>query len=240
MMIDDDRQNYDMRSTPESPGGGRSLHATGEGPILPGSDGTTNGEAHLNPTGRYVSDGFRKTGSRGQRMINIATWNVRTLYECGKLAQVKAEAERLSIDIMGMSETRWTGKGQFQTDGWTFYYSGGANHQRGVGFLVTPKIAKSVMKVEPINERVILMKINSKPKPINIIQVYFPTGELDEDIVLEVYSDLQKVLRKCPKNDRIVVMGDFNAKIGANTRHTACGMFGLGETNELTSGLARR
>ena len=129
MMIDDDRQNYDMRSTPESPGGGRSLHATGEGPILPGSDGTTNGEAHLNPTGRSVSDGFRKTGSRGQRMINIATWNVRTLYECGKLSQVKAEAERLSIDIMGMSETRWTGNGQFQTDGWTFYYSGGAHHQ---------------------------------------------------------------------------------------------------------------
>ena len=27
-------------------------------------------------------------------------------------------------------------------------------------------------------------------------------------------------------------MGDFNAKIGANTKHTACGMFGLGETNE--------
>ena len=88
------------------------------------------------------------------------------------------------------------------------------------------------MKVEPINERVILMKINSKPKPINTIQVYFPTSESDEDIVLEVYSDLQKVLRNCPKNDRMVVMGDFNAKIGANTRHTACGMFGLGETNE--------
>ena len=61
-------------------------------------------------------------------------------------------------------------------------------------------------------------------KPINIIQVYFPTSESDEDIVLEVYSDLQKVLRNCPKNDRIVVMGDFNAKIGANTKHTACGM----------------
>ena len=45
------------------------------------------------------------------------------------------------------------------------------------------------MKVEPINERVILMKINCKPKLINIIQVYFPTGEADEDIVLEVYFD---------------------------------------------------
>ena len=100
MMIDDDRRNNDMRSTPESPGGGRSVLTTGEGPILPGSDGTTNEEAHLNPNGRSVSDGFRKTGSRGQRRINIATWHVRTLYECGKLAQVKAEAERLSIDIV--------------------------------------------------------------------------------------------------------------------------------------------
>jgi len=38
------------------------------------------------------------TRNRGQRTINIATWNVRSLYECDKLAQVIAEAKRLSLD----------------------------------------------------------------------------------------------------------------------------------------------
>ena len=45
------------------------------------------------------------TRNRGQRTINIATWNVRSLYECDKLAQVIAEAKRLSLDWIGMSKS---------------------------------------------------------------------------------------------------------------------------------------
>ena len=54
----------------------------------------------------------------------IGTWNVRTLYSAGKLAQVLNEMKRYHVDIMGISEMRWTDCGKMESDGFTIYYSG--------------------------------------------------------------------------------------------------------------------
>lgn len=45
----------------------------------------------------------------------IATWNVRTLYQTGKLAQAVREMDRLKLDVLGVSETRWNGSGEVKT-----------------------------------------------------------------------------------------------------------------------------
>ena len=67
---------------------------------------------------------------------------------------------------------------------------------------------------------------------MTIIQVYMPTTEAEDEEVLSVYAMLQKVVDECPKKDRLVVMGDFNAQIGANRCHLSCGRFGVGEGND--------
>ena len=59
-----------------------------------------------------------------------------------------------------------------------------------------------------------------------------PTTETEDDEVFSIYAMLQKVVDECPKKDRLVVMGDFNAQIGANRQHMSCGKFGVGEGNE--------
>ncbi|XP_072046614.1 craniofacial development protein 2-like [Amphiura filiformis] len=127
--------------------------------------------------------------------------------DCGKLDQVRMEAERLSLDVIGLAETRWTSSGQVNTNGWMLYYVGDDNvHQRGVGFLVSPKTVKSVLKVQPISDRIIMIRLHAKPKPITIIQIYMPTPEADDEEILSIYAMLQKVVDEYPKKARLVVM----------------------------------
>ena len=166
-------------------------------------------------------------------MLNFATWNVRTLYGAGRLHQVQKEAERLQLDVVGLAEVRWMNSGMTKTENWNFYYVGDDDlHQRGVGFLVSPKVKKSVLKVEPVNDRLIMLRLNAKPRPITVIPMYMPTTNGDEAEVLEVYAEMQRIIDECHRKGRVVVMGDFNAQIGEGTLHSACGSFGYGRTND--------
>ena len=72
--------------------------------------------------------------------VRLATWNVNTLYQAGKYENLKKEMKRLNIDILGISEVRWTGSGTCEN----FVYSGGETHTKGVGVMMTEKVAKCV------------------------------------------------------------------------------------------------
>lgn len=88
------------------------------------------------------------------------------------------ELERLGSMVTGISETRWTGTGEFTTyKDYTVYYSGSdaGTGQKGVGFIVNPFVNKAVIGCTPFNERLISIRINSKPAPMTLIQVYAPT-----------------------------------------------------------------
>ena len=53
----------------------------------------------------------------------IETWNVRSMNQ-GKLEVVKQEVARVNVDILGISELRWTGMGEFNPDDHYIYYCG--------------------------------------------------------------------------------------------------------------------
>jgi len=75
----------------------------------------------------------------------IGTWNVQTLYCTGILAQVINEMKRYNLDVLGISEMRWTGSGKMYSDGISIFYSGGSKHERGVGIMLTSKTAQTVI-----------------------------------------------------------------------------------------------
>ena len=52
--------------------------------------------------------------------------------------------EKLKINILGRSEVRWKGAGETTTGKIKFYYSGGEEHERGVGILLDEEASKSV------------------------------------------------------------------------------------------------
>ena len=124
--------------------------ATGEEATSTTPASMENEGAGPNPIyGRPVNEDHGIAGGRRslnlRKEMRLATWNVRTLYQSGKLANVLHEMNRCNIDVFGLAETRWDGQGCFKTStDETFVYSGGSEHQRGVGIILSKK-AKACM-----------------------------------------------------------------------------------------------
>ena len=70
----------------------------------------------------------------------IGTWNVRSMNQ-GKLEVVKQEMARVNIDILGISELKWTGMGEFNSDDHYIYYCGQESLRRnGVALIVNKRV----------------------------------------------------------------------------------------------------
>ena len=112
-----------------------------------------------------------------------------------------------------MSEVRWTGNGEFVSDIFVMMYSGGDKHERGVGFLMTKDIRKSIIGCWTTSDRAIMIKIKCKPTDTNMIQVvHAPTSGSSEDLE-EFYETLDSVMKLCKNHEIKIVMGDLNAKV---------------------------
>ena len=171
--------------------------------------------------------------------LRIGTWNVRTMYEQGRCAQVVKEMKRYNLSILGVSEMRWNTFGSLRTaTGEFILYSGNPNeddqHVKGVGLILSRSAADSLLAWEPVSERVITARFASKCQNMSIIQVYAPTNDATEEEKESFYYQLQTVYDRTPRRDVIVVIGNFNAKIGNNNTgmETVMGQHGLGSMNE--------
>ena len=67
--------------------------------------------------------------------ISIGTWNIRTLNRRGKLENLKREMYRMSVNIMVLCETKWSGAGRMLSDNETIIFSKGEEHKRGVAMM---------------------------------------------------------------------------------------------------------
>src|ERR1700733_1041925 len=89
------------------------------------------------------------------------------------------------------------------------------------------------MGYDTISDRILSVRFQGKETNTTIIQVYAPTSAAKEEEHESFYSELQGKLDNVPKGDTMVIMGDFNAKVGrSNEKEPATGGFGLGERNE--------
>ena len=149
------------------------------------------------------------------KKYRIGSWNVRTLYQAGKLDNVLVEMKRMDLDILGVSEVRWTGNGAIDIEGYKFLYSGNEKtHERGVGILLNTKITRSLLGYWAFSDRIMLIKLRGHPFNISIVQVYAPTSSHSEEEIEQFYDELEQVLKEVKSFDYLVVMGDFNAKLG--------------------------
>ena len=70
----------------------------------------------------------------------IGTWNVRSINQ-GKLDVVKQEMVRININILGISELKWTGMTDFNSDDHYIYYCGQESHRRnGVALIINKRV----------------------------------------------------------------------------------------------------
>ena len=200
----------------------------------PGRSGEQNEGSNLNSRdihrGRLGVDVL--TMHRKGSFLKIGTWNVRTLYQIGKLENALLEMKNNRLDILGVAEMRWIESGSIMKGDYMITYSGGDQHQEGVGIIMHKKYAEAVMGFLPISKRVMVVKLQGKPFNLAVIQAYAPTADKPDEEIEEFYEDLEKAYKQVKSTDILVVMGDFNAKIGKGSVDSYVGAFGLGSRNE--------
>ena len=94
-----------------------------------------------------------------------------------KLEVVKQEKARVNINILGISELKWTGMGEFNSYDHYIYYCGQESLRRnGVALIVNKRVRNAVVGCNLKNDRMISVHVQGKPFSITVIQVYVPTS----------------------------------------------------------------
>ena len=102
---------------------------------------------------------------------------------------------RVNVDILGLSELKWTGMGEFNSDDNYIYYCGQESLRRnGVAIMVNKSVRNAVLGCNLKNDRMISVHFQGKPFSITVIQVYIPTSNAEEAEVEWFYDDLQDLL----------------------------------------------
>ena len=120
----------------------------------------------------------------------------------GKLEVVQQEMARVNINILGISELRWTGMGEFNSDDHYIYYCGQESLRRnGVAIIVNKRVQNAALGCNLKNNRMISVHFKGKQFNITVIQVYALTSNAEEAEVERFYEHLQDLLKITPKKD---------------------------------------
>ncbi|KAJ4918209.1 hypothetical protein JOQ06_023050 [Pogonophryne albipinna] len=217
-----------------------------------GGDGVLANELDTTPIGPFHYRGRNKNknyGRKSRKSCNLRLeCNVRTLLDSygssdrphRRTALVAAELSRYNIDIAALSETRILDEGSLTEEGmgYTFFWKGylsGGQHLHGVGLAIKntllPRLAETPVG---ISERLITLRI---PLVTNrfatLLSAYAPTLPSESEAKDSFYQSLDEALRRIPKNDKIFLLGDFNARVGQNSSiwSGVLGRHGVGQVN---------
>ena len=100
----------------------------------------------------------------------------------------------MNIDILGISELKWTGMGEFNSDDHYIYYCGQESLRRnGIAIMVNKRVRNAVLGCNLKNDRMISVRLQGKLFK-TVIQVYAPTSNAEEAEFEQFYEDLQDLL----------------------------------------------
>ncbi|XP_063624759.1 uncharacterized protein LOC134796499 [Cydia splendana] len=196
------------------------------------------------PTGTELEPFTNKPKSTN---LIFGAWNVRTLLDrdCNscperKTAIVARELRRYNVDIAAISETHLADEGEIveKGGGYTFFWKGTAAHEprrSGVGFAIKNEIAKRLEEC-PVytSDRVISLRVHLQHNNfLNVISIYAPTLDKSDDIKDQFYEELTQALSKVKSREQILLLGDFNARVGRDYEAwpNVLGRHGIGNMN---------
>ena len=176
--------------------------------------------------------------------MKLATWNIRTLLDNGKRrpqrrsALIAKELTENGIVIAALQETRLSGEGHLKEQSHTFYWKGlpeGEPRVAGVAFAISNWLIPKLSELPVcISERIIMLRLSLADNCfMTIINVYAPTMTHTEEEKEMFYEQLRQITNSIPRSDKIVLLGDFNSRVGSDwkTWQPAIGKFGRGNMN---------
>ena len=191
----------------------------------------------------HCDSSFNRPSKSRQQGLYAASWNIRTLQDNGnnperRTAVIAKVLHKYNLDIVALSETRLPGSGQLSEKEYTFYWTGLPEEEHryaGVGFAIRKSLANKLEEIpEGISERLMTLRIPlSKKRTLLCISAYAPTMTHLEESKEKFYEDLRKIILKASPCDSILLLGDFNARVG-NDNESWSGVLGkhlLGKAN---------
>ena len=178
--------------------------------------------------------------------LTVGCWNVRTLLDTTssacperRSALIAKELQRYNLDIVALSETRLSGEGNLieHSAGYTFYWKGrdmGLKREAGVAFAVKTSMVKCLEEIPSgVSDRLMTMRLPlAKGRYVTLVSVYAPTMAASDNEKLSFYQSLKGILRNIPMADKIIVLGDFNARVGRDHETwSGLGRHGVGGHN---------
>ena len=111
-----------------------------------------------------------------RRVLHVGSWNVLSLSEDHQLPHLLDELSRLSVDTVGLSETRRPGSGETSSKVFTYCWSGMSNghHVIGVSMGVSSRLQPSVVEVAPVDERIMRLSLKHSLGFMSVVAVYAP------------------------------------------------------------------
>ena len=157
-----------------------------------------------------------------------------------RTALIAQELSRYNVDIAALSETRLADEGSLAESGggYTFFWRGYRSEERrihGVGFAIRSSLLGACPD-NPVGLSARLMKIRiplTNNRHITLFSCYAPTLQSDEEDKDAFYNCLDEEIRQVSPSDKVVVLGDFNARVGRDNLpwSNIMGRHGLGNMN---------
>jgi len=140
---------------------------------------------------------------------------VRTMLQAGKMAEIADELLKYDLDITALQEIRWKGYGRIKKPRYILLHSGAEKQgEQGVGFIIKRSMQNSIIDFEPINSRLCKVKIKGKFHNTTVVNAYATTVSAKEEQKEQFYGDLNRCCDQITKHNALLILGDFNAKIG--------------------------
>ena len=179
--------------------------------------------------------------------LTIGPWNVCTLMDSsgsdrpeGRTALVGRELDRYKVEIAALSETRLAEERLLKEvgAGYTFFWSGHKKEERceaGVGFAIKSHLVSKLSGLpKGINDRLMMLILPlSGKRHATIVSAYAPTMTNPDEVKDKFYDDLDSVISAAPRTDKLILLGDFNARVCTDhqTWEGVTGSEGVGKCN---------
>ena len=157
-----------------------------------------------------------------KRRTRVGFWNVRTLFQSGRIEQAIRETNNYNMAIMGITEDNWAGAGKQslisgETNIWSWRQDN--KHQDGVALNIASKYVNTLLQWKPISNRLVYVMLHASHVKLSITVAYASNELADEEDMNDFYYLQQMAVVDVPRHIALLFHGEFNARVGCNNNN---------------------